>query len=171
MEIMQSILKRSSVRGYQPGQITPEELEQILYAGCAAPVGMSKYDSVHITVVQDPKLLAQLSETGKGIIKITSDPLYGAPTMILLSCGEGAPGLDYVNASCIGENMMLQAAHDGIGSVIVWCAALAAQFNPELKAQLRIPEGFKPVLAMVFGYPAKESAQKEPKLTIQIDRL
>ena len=53
MSGMDSIFLRKSVRSYTGEPPTPEELDQILRACYAAPVGMGRFDSLHITVVRD----------------------------------------------------------------------------------------------------------------------
>ena len=53
---METIAKRCSCRAYRPEQITPEELKQLLQAANAAPVGMAKYETLKISVVQSREL-------------------------------------------------------------------------------------------------------------------
>ena len=53
MNTLEAIAKRKSTRNYTPEQIPEEALAVILKAGFAAPVAMAKYDSLHITVVQN----------------------------------------------------------------------------------------------------------------------
>ncbi|NLB91740.1 MAG: hypothetical protein GX786_11055 [Clostridiales bacterium] len=43
--------KRSSIRAYRSEQISAQELETILFAGSAAPVGRGNYAGLHITVI------------------------------------------------------------------------------------------------------------------------
>jgi len=172
METIKAIAKRSSVRAYKPEQISEDALNFILSAGCAAPVGMKKYDSLHITVIQDKEILGRISSIVRQMMKTDNDPLYGVPALILLSSAEApAPGLDYVNAACVIENMLLAAADRGIGSVIVWASALAVEADAELKAALKLPEGFKAVLGAGFGYSVSAQKEKELKATFGINRI
>ncbi|BCN30272.1 nitroreductase family protein [Anaeromicropila herbilytica] len=57
MELMKAIVSRNSIRKYKPEQITEDELNLILKAGCAAPIGMGKYNYMHITVIQNPSFI------------------------------------------------------------------------------------------------------------------
>ncbi|SHO43080.1 nitroreductase family protein [Anaerocolumna xylanovorans] len=168
METLKAMALRKSVRAYKDEQIAEEKLETILSAGCAAPVGMARYDSLHLTVIQDKEVIKKVSESIMQMLKRENDPLYGARTLILVSSQEmPAPGLDYTNASCVMENMLLTGADLGIGSVIVWGIALAVEANESLKEALSIPEGFKPLIGACFGYAA-DTEQKEKELTVKI---
>ena len=60
MNALEAILKRKSTRAYGPAQISEEALENIIKAACAAPVGMARYDTLHITVVQNEDMLARI---------------------------------------------------------------------------------------------------------------
>ena len=60
MEFMDTILTRQSCRDYAPEQIDQRQLGEILRAGCAAPIGRKKFETVQLTVIQDPALLEQL---------------------------------------------------------------------------------------------------------------
>lgn len=53
MNTLEAINKRVTCRAYKPEQISEEALETILKAGMAAPVASAKYDSMHITVVEN----------------------------------------------------------------------------------------------------------------------
>ena len=62
MEIIKTIAMRKSTRTYKPEQISNESLNTILNANCATPVGMNAYNTVHITVIQNPELLDKITE-------------------------------------------------------------------------------------------------------------
>lgn len=173
METKKAIASRYSVRAYKKEQIAEEKLETILAAGSAAPVGMGKYDSLHVTVIQDEEIRKRISEGIRQIFNTESDALYGAPTLVLVSSGEvPAPGIDYTNAACVAENMMLAGADIGIGSVLVWGIALAVEADKSLKEALSIPEGFKAMIGTVFGYAANaEQKEKDLKVKIQMNRI
>lgn len=62
MELMKAIAMRKSTRSYKSEQISDESLNTIINAGCAAPVGMGAYNSVHLTVIQNSDLLDKLQQ-------------------------------------------------------------------------------------------------------------
>lgn len=168
METMKAIALRKSVRAYREEQIPEEKLEKILSAGSAAPVGMARYDSLHLTVIQDKEIINKISTSIREMMKRENDPLYGAQTLILVSSKEmPAPGIDYTNASCVMENMLLAGADLGIGSVIVWGIAMAVEADKSLQEALSIPEDFHALIGASFGYAVDEE-QKEKELTLKI---
>ncbi len=170
MELIQAILSRHSLRRYQPEQITEDELNLILKAGCAAPIGMGKYEAMHITVIQNPEVLKKLSQRA-AILRGTPefDPLYGAPTVIVISAKPYVkfPHAEYANAACMTENMLLAATDLNIGSVYLWSSIMAIQLDSELYQYLDLPDGFSPVSSLALGYGVSpQSKQKELKLSV-----
>lgn len=98
MEFMQVIRRRKSVRKFIDKQISEEELREILFAGCAAPISRKDYHSIKFTVVQDKAMLDKIS----GATDSSSDPLYHVPTLIIISSTKAAVGhVEYLNVACI----------------------------------------------------------------------
>ena len=174
MNTLEAIAKRVSVRKYKSEQIPEEALEKILKAGMSAPVATAKYDGMHMTVVQNEELLQQISdETSDFISKIfgfRKEMDFGAKTLVIISGTEGmVPGMEYINAGCIAENMLLAATSMGIDN-IVWAAACGViSKNESLMNKLGIPEGFKPLLCASFGYAENEEPAKDH--TIAVNRV
>lgn len=80
--------------------------------------------------------------------------LYNAPTLILVSSKEPAPMMEnvaYSNAAIMVHNMALAATELGVGSCYIWGAVAAASHNPEILAELKLPEGFIPCCAICLG--------------------
>ena len=61
MNAIESITARKSTRAYKFKQINNDDLETILQAGMAAPVGSGAYDTLHITVVQNQNLFSKIN--------------------------------------------------------------------------------------------------------------
>lgn len=168
MEFLQTVSKRKSVRSYLQKQIDDSLLEEIIKVGCAAPVAFKKYDSLHITVIQNQEILSQISEDIKQIRSQTSDPLYNAPTVILISSTElPAPGLNYANTGFVMENMSLAATNQNIESVVVWGVGLAIKQNKSSQKKISLPTGFEPIAGLALGY-ANDSASTEKSLSLTI---
>ena len=174
MNTLEAIAKRKSTRNYQPKQIPEDALQTILQAGCAAPVAMAKYDSLHITVVQKQELLdrinnltAEMMEKAFGMRKNTD---FGAKTLIFVSSTPvHRQGFEYINAGIVMENMVLAATDLGIDSVILGGAPAAVAQDAELVKALGIPDGFAPLLGVFLGYGAEETPVKQH--TIAINRV
>jgi nitroreductase len=63
--------------------------------------------------------------------------------------------------------MMLAAWALGIGSCWIGSAAIVEK-NPALLAELKVPDGYRIVAPLVFGYPAglpPKPARREPLIT------
>ena len=165
MTMMETICSRKSVRSYTGENITAEELEVILKAANASPVGMGQFDSLHLTVITNKELLAKIEASAAAMFgKTDMHPLYGAPTLILVSSRKPAPMMENVafsNAAIMAHNMALAATELGVGTCYIWGATAAMSRNPEILADLKLPEGFIPCCAMCFGktdiaYEARE---------------
>lgn len=174
---MEAIFKRRSVRSYTGEQIGDDDLNLILKAANAAPVGMGRYDDVHLTVVTRAELLGKIDAAGAAMFgKPDIHPLYGAPTLIVVSAkmptDEGMKNVTYSNAAIIAQNMALAATELGVGSCHIWGATMALARNAELLAELRLPAGFVPCCAVALGKTEGTFAEREiPLDRIATDRL
>lgn len=175
MDMIKTIAMRKSTRGYKVEQISDECLTGILNVGCAAPVGMGAYDSVHLTVIQNSNLLDKITKVAANVFgNPKMKPFYGAPTVVVVSgkANEKAPNVEIANAACIIENMALAATSIGLGSVYLWGFLASFSADKELLKELDLPEGFVPVSAIALGYPTEPLAkEKELKQTISINTI
>lgn len=170
MQTLEVIAKRKSTRAYKPEKISEAALTEILNAGCAAPVAMGNYKSLHITVVESQELLDRINAAATEMLKkagIHKNADYGAKTLVLVSSTPvHRPGTDHANAGIVVENMVLAATDMGIDSVILGAAPAAIAQNEELIKALQIPDGYTPVLGVFFGYGAEETESKTHSITI-----
>ncbi|MDR3319264.1 MAG: nitroreductase family protein [Clostridiales bacterium] len=174
METMKTIAKRKSTRSFlSEKQIAKADLDVILAAGSAAPVGMGDYASLHLTVIQNPALLDKLNKAVQTAFKIDRNVLYGAPTFVLVSSKEAkAPNIQYANVACVMENMLLAATDIGIDGVYIWSAAAAFANNPDLRKEFGIPDGFAPISGAALGYATQNNpAEKELKVTLAVNYI
>ncbi|OBR97144.1 MULTISPECIES: nitroreductase family protein [Clostridium] len=175
MEMMKAIAVRKSTRNYKSEQISDDSLNIVLNAGCAAPVGMGAYDSVHLTVIQNSTLLDKITKaTANAFGSPNMKPFYGAPTLIVVSgkANDKAPHIEIANAACVIENMALAATDIGLGSVYLWGFLASFSKEKELLKELNLPEGFVPVSGIALGYPTEPlTKEKELKQTIKINTI
>ena len=113
-ETLQTLKNRRSVRSYLPEQIKDEELQQILEAGIYAPTGMGAQSPI-IVVVQDKETIAYLSKLNAAVMGSTSDPFYGAPTVVVV-LADRSRGTCVEDGSLVIGNMLNAAASMGVGS-------------------------------------------------------
>ena len=165
MNTLEAIAERKSIRAYKEDQISEEDIQKILKAGMAAPVSSGAYDTVHLTVIQDKKLISDIGEAvNEMVLKMLGrkmDKRFGEPLMIMVSAQPAhMPGIEMANAGCILENMAIAATDLGIDNIIWGGASAVVGQNEELMKRVQIPEGYKPVLCASFGYAAvRESAK------------
>ncbi|MEA4969815.1 MAG: nitroreductase family protein [Candidatus Pelethousia sp.] len=172
METMKAIAKRKSTRAFAPEKaVAKADLDAILAAGCAAPVGAGDYPSLHLTVVQNPQSLNRINKAVQAAFNIDRDVLYGAPILVLVSSSEPkVPNIQYANVGCIMENMLLAATDLGVDSVYLWSAANVIAKIPELQKELGIPEGFTPISGAALGYAVENNpTEKELGITLGIN--
>lgn len=170
MDLFKAITTRKSTRSYRPDQISGPDLDAILKAGCAAPVGMSAYDTLHLTVVQNREKLDKINQTAaRAIRKEGFKAIYDAPTLVIVSAipSEIMPNIEYANGACIIQNMLLAATALGIDSVYLWAFLRGLAANSALMRELEIPDGSVPVSGLALGY-AKNPSEKEKGLKLII---
>ncbi|CAJ1178820.1 nitroreductase family protein [Companilactobacillus paralimentarius] len=146
METEKMIRSRKAVRHYT-GQITDEQLNKILLAANASPVGMGEYNNYRLTVIQDSSVLSKMSG------------IYDAPTVIVVSA-EDPDAMEDVSAGAIVHNMELAAENQGLG----------ANYNMSSVGSIPnnvLPTGFKGVFALTLGQTDEEFVPRE----IPLDRI
>ena len=115
-ETVQDLKTRRSVKKYRPDQITKNELIQVLEAGMNAPTGMNRQSPVMVAV-QDPETVKQLSSMNAAVMGVSSDPFYGAPTVIVVLADSTVPTYLYDGSLVMGN--LLNAAH-ALGLGVCW---------------------------------------------------
>src|SRR5574344_1413894 len=116
--MVDAIFKRTSVRTYTDEKITKEEIDQLMKAAMAAPSGCNAQPWEFI-VIQDKNLLKKITE-----IHPFSKMLLEAPLAIMVCADLNkvpafVPNVKLYLQDCSAatQNIMLQAAEMGLGSV------------------------------------------------------
>ena len=155
MNTFNTIYQRKSVRSYTGIPATDAQLEKILLAANAAPVGRGDYDSVYLTIITNSDLLHEIDLAAAEYFQdATLHPLYGAPTLILVSTklnGTPADNVAYSNAAMIVHNMALESVDLHVGSCCIWGAVMALQQRPDILKELYLPADFTPVCGLIIG--------------------
>ena len=155
-EVLNAIKTRRSIRKYKAEQITDEQLDAILEAGTYAATGMGKQSPV-IVVVQKPELIAKLSRMNAAVMGTTSDPFYGAPT-VLIVLADPERGTYVEDGSLVMGNLMLAAHAVGVDSCWIHRAreVFASEEGKALKAEWGVPESYIGIGHCVLGYRSGE---------------
>lgn len=151
-EVIKNLTERRSIRKFKPDQISEEQLTEILEAGKYAPSGMGK-QPVKMVVIQDKDTIARLSKLNAEIMGVSTDPFYGAPTVIVVLANTASR--TWKNDGSLTMGNLMNAAHSvGVGSC--WIHRAEEEFKtPEGREMLKkwgIPETFEGVGHCVLGY-------------------
>lgn len=156
MNTLDTLFSRKTVRSYTGEQLSDEQLATVMHAANAAPIGRGQYDTMHLTVIQNAALLTKIDTACAALFGDPSlHPLYGAPTLILVSTKvpEDMPSANvaFSNAAIVVQNMALAACELGLGVCHIWGAVRAINVTPEILEELHLPEGFTPCCAAALG--------------------
>ena len=170
-ETLQTIRSRRSCRAYEPRQITDAELDAVLEAGTYAASAMGR-QSAKIVVVQDAATREKLSRMNAAIMGKDCDPMYGAPT-ILVVLADAHANCAVQDGSLVMGNLMNAAAAIGLGSC--WINRAKEEFETEEgKALLRqwgIEGDWVGIGHCILGYPAadpKPAAPRKPDYIVKV---
>ncbi len=141
LDVLEAIQKRKSIRDYDQKPVPDSILEKILEAGRLSP-SANNVQPWHFVVVTDAKKRKILSK-GKYSKFLTKTPA------VIVLCGdpEAAPKWYVVDVALAGENMIIAATAEGLGTCWV------DNFDEEaVKDLLEIPKPLRVVALMAVGY-------------------
>ena len=154
MSLVDTILSRRSVRRYEKKNVPEDVLNKILEAGRQAP-SASNVQPWHFIVLTDYEIKDKLSHgRWNSFIKDSSFTIVGC----------GYIGDDYgrkwstVDTAIALQNMVIAGWVLGIGSC--WIGDFKEK---EVKERLNIPEDWKVIALISFGYPAEQVGSKQKK--------
>ena len=170
-EIIQCLKDRRSVRKYKKEQVKEEQLTQILEAGTYAPTGMGMQSPIMV-VVQDAETIAKLSKLNAAVMGVTSDPFYGAPTVIVV-LAEQSRGTCVEDGSLVMGNLMNAAYAVGVDSCWIHRAreVFASEEGKALLAQWGIEGDYIGIGHCILGYRDCELPQAKPRKENYIYRV
>ncbi len=148
------ILSRRSIRRYEDKNVSEEVLQQILEAGRQAPSAANK-QPIRFVVVKDHDILKNLCDTLLSrFVKYAPLAIVGCADTTSLLTGKWA----VVDAAIAMQNMVIAAWALGIGSC--WIGACNEE---KVKELLKIPDKWKVVALLTFGYPAEQATPRKKK--------
>lgn len=151
MDFTEVLNSRQSIRTFNGEPASQDALKAILHGANASPVGMGKYESLHLTVIESKDILAQIEKNTADVFKNHDRSfLYGAPQLIVVSTAQN-DNVGFSNAAIVAQDMALAATNEGIGACLIWGCIMALNTNRELLSKLNLPEGFKPSCAVAIG--------------------
>ena len=117
MNTFEAIAARVSVRDFSDAPVEREKIEKIVQAALFAPVGMKRYDSLHLSVLSTHAAVAKFTALAREQCgDPAADPVHTAGALIIVSGKRPDEHTEYANAGCMIENMLLAATELGLGS-------------------------------------------------------
>ena len=151
---LQTIVHRRSIRSYRADVVTEEQIEQILRAAMAAPSAGNQQPWEFI-VATERDLLEEITK-----VHPYSKMLLESPAAILV-CGNMSreKHADYWIQDCSAavQNMLLEATHQGLGSV--WLGVYPRQARIDgVRKLFNLPETIIPFAVVALGYAKEQPA-------------
>jgi nitroreductase len=154
MSFLDLILNRRSIRHYESKDISEEVLRQILEAGRQAPSAVNR-QPFRFVVVNDHEIMKNLcNNLITRFVKYAPVAIVGCADVKSLLTGKWA----VVDTTIAMQNMVIAAWTLGIGSC--WIGACNEE---EIKKMLKIPDKWKVVALITFGYPAEQPKPRKKK--------
>lgn len=160
--VMEVIMSRRSIRDYKSEAVDREQMAKVIECGIYAPSAMNQQPWA-VRVVDDKEFL-----DGVTAIAVEKMPqlkeqegfrnfFRNAPTVAFIACPVESYSGEY-DCGLLSENMMLAAWSMGIGSCCLG-SVVPVMNSEEAKPymeRLNLPEGYKLLVAIAFGYPEGE---------------
>lgn len=160
--VIENILTRRSIRDYKDEPVAREDMARILECGIYAPSAMNK-QLWAVRVVDSREFI-----DGVTAVALEQNPAIGeqpgfrnifrnAPTVAFIAIPEESYSGEF-DSGLLSQNMMLAAWSMGIGSCCLG-SVVPVMTSPAAKPyleQLNLPEGYKLMVGIAFGYPAQE---------------
>lgn len=145
-----AIANRYAVRSYAPDKLDNDQVEDLIAAFQASPCGMGQADVMQGIVVEDDTLLDQIESAVNGAG-------YNAPLLFILATKKDS-NFGERDASVAAENIMVEAAAHGLGSVYVMGGAISLNQHPDLLQKLGVKDDFQVTTIVPVGKAANQSA-------------
>ena len=159
MTIYEIILKRRTVRRFQPRPVPYSTLEKMINAGRLAP-SAGNLQPCEFLIVDDPNLTAVVFATLKwaGYVTPAGNPPEGkrpaAYIVLLLNQVKGKDGA--VDAGAAIENMILTGLEEGVAA-----CCLGSVDRGQLTKILNIPDYCRIDYVLALGYPDQENQAED----------
>lgn len=169
MNTFEAINARKSTRSYTKQTVEKEKLEQIVAAGNQAAIA-GKLDFLVIT---NASVLNTIQKTAKNVMLQSDNSflqmrantpgfevLYNAPAAIAIITDTAEDtltvGMNYANAGCAAQNILIAATELGLASCYTASSALAFSV-PEVKKAVGVAEDKTVACIVALGYSEDDS--------------
>lgn len=165
MELKDILAKRRSVRKFSQRAVEAEKIERVLEQTLSAPSSRNSR-STRLWVTQDADLMehiATMRDYGAAFVK-------GAPAAILVMGDSSASDLWEVNCAISATTLQLALVDEGLASCWVHVEGRPClkaepegkQAEEHLREKIALPENYKVLCVVAFGYSDFEPAPLPP---------
>jgi len=151
------VFLRASVRSFTSQKVEPEKLERLLRAAMAAPSAGNEQPWVFY-VIEDLGIMEKLSKADR-----YASPAAKAPLVIVLCYDKNKllyPDFPLIDMACCAENIMVEAAGLGLGTVFLSIAPLPDRMKL-VSTVLHLPDTIVPYVLIPAGYPFSVRQQED----------
>jgi nitroreductase len=155
---LSNLFARRSIRKFDQGQVTDEQVDLLLQAAMAAPSAGNR-KPWHFVVVRDPETRRKIAASHPYAKMAVEAPV------VIVPCGQpelsfaDRPAFWVQDLSAATENILLAAVALGLGAV--WCGVFPNEERVvEARAILGLPGDVTPLCYVPVGVPGEE---KEPR--------
>ena len=167
--VVENILTRRSIRDYKEEPVCREQMATIIECGLYAPNAMNKQEWA-VRVVDAPDFIEGITAIAVEQMPAIAEQegfrniFRNAPTVAFIACPEQSYSGEY-DCGLLSQNMMLAAWSMGIGSCCL--GSVVPVMNSEAAKpyleRLQLPEGYKLLVGIAFGYPAAATPAPTPR--------
>ena len=178
--VFENIYLRRSVRDYKPNDVPDEIIKELIRAGTYAPFSPypTRQQPRRFVVIKNREMMDRLSERAKklwldmgtnsdseikrpeNIMKALKMPefniFYNAPVLIFIFAMPHAYTSHEYDCAAAAENMLIAARSLGIGSCWIGLG-MPLDSDQNTLAELDVPEGYRLMMPLIFGYPVKDT--------------
>ena len=159
-EAYKNLIERRSIRKYNNTKVSHDLMEKIVRAGQFAPSGMNRQIYAFV-VVEDEELVAKLSKMNADAMNSSSDPFYGAKSLIIVFADTNAPTYLYDGALAMGN---LMNAANALGVDSCWIHRAKEVFETtegkEMKKTWGLPGSYEGIGHCILGYREEEPGER-----------
>jgi len=184
--VFENIYLRRSVRAYKPNDVPDDIIRELIKAGTYAPYSPypTRDQPRRFVVIKNREMIDRLSERAKklwldagtssgpesklpeNLMKALKMPefniFYKAPVLILMFAMPDTHTSHEYDCAASAENMLIAARSLGIGSC--WIGfGMPLGSDQNTLAELDVPEGYRLMVPLIFGYPVKDSETPPPR--------
>ena len=153
MSLFDVILSRRSIRRYENKEIPQDILDRIIEVGRQSPSAGNR-QPYRFVIVTDSGLKKQLKGMLSSFLENAPIVIVGCANQKALLTGKWAT----IDTTIAIENMVLAAWSLGVGSC--WIGSFNEQ---KIKELLNVPEDWKIVALITFGYPTESPKPRKKK--------